>query len=87
MLRGTLLAAIYEKTMSIDLTARGNTAQEVTLMGTDVERIFQGMQDMHEVWANTVQIALATWLLRQELGVACIGPIAVILCLSIQCAS
>ena len=77
MLRGMLIAAIYEKTMSIDVAARGNDAKEVTLMGTDVERIVRGIQDMHELWSNILQIALATWLLNTELDVACVGPLAV----------
>lgn len=77
MLRGMLTSAIYEKTMSIDVATRGNNAKEVTLMGTDVERIVYGMLNMHELWASMVQIALATWLLKVELGVACVGPIAV----------
>lgn len=72
-----LVAAIYDKTMSIDVTALRSDTKAVTLMGTDVERIVRGVQDMHELWANVVTIALATWLLKAELGLACIGPIIV----------
>ncbi|KYG46940.1 hypothetical protein M433DRAFT_64146 [Acidomyces richmondensis BFW] len=77
ILRGMLVAAIYDKTMSIDVTALRSDTKAVTLMGTDVERIVRGVQDMHELWANVVTIALATWLLKAELGLACIGPIIV----------
>ncbi|KAF2155055.1 ABC transporter [Myriangium duriaei CBS 260.36] len=76
MLRGMLIAAIYRKTTTSDTTAWGE-AKSVTLMGTDAERLVRGMQDMHELWANVIQVGLATWLLKVELGVACAGPLAV----------
>jgi hypothetical protein len=71
-----LITAIYKKTTSIDL-ATSIEGKSVTLMGTDAERIVRGLQDMHELWASIVQIALATWLLQVELGAACVGPIIV----------
>jgi uncharacterized membrane protein len=32
---------------------------------------------MHEFWANTIQIAIATWLLSSQIGYAASGPIIV----------
>jgi ATP-binding cassette, subfamily C (CFTR/MRP), member 1 len=46
-------------------------------MSTDCERIVRGLTVLHELWANVVQVALATWLIERELGIACIAPIVV----------
>jgi ATP-binding cassette subfamily C (CFTR/MRP) protein 1 len=70
------VTAIYRKTTEISLTALDNSAA-VTLMSTDVERIINGLRLMHEFWANLIQVAIATYLLQRELGVACVAPIAV----------
>lgn len=53
-----------------------NTA--VALMGTDVERIVQGLESLHETWASLLDVAIATWLLERQLGFACLAPIVVI---------
>lgn len=48
----------------------------ITLIGTDTETIIGGMNMFHELWANLVEIAIATWLIYRELGPACAMPIA-----------
>ena len=75
-MRGCLVAAIYKKTTLVD-TARYDMAAPVALMSTDIERIIQGMKDLHEIWANAVQVAVSIWLLYEELGVACVAPAVV----------
>lgn len=47
-------------------------------MSTDVERIRSGMLMMHEVWANTAEVAIASFLLHRNLGVAFVAPIIVV---------
>ena len=32
---------------------------------------------MHELWANVLQVAIATWLLSREIGYAAAGPMIV----------
>jgi ATP-binding cassette, subfamily C (CFTR/MRP), member 1 len=49
----------------------------VSLMSTDCERIARGLKDVHELWANVLQIGLATWLIEREIAVACTGPVGV----------
>lgn len=44
-------------------------------MGNDVERVIQGSRYIHETWAVFVEVALATWLLERQLGLAIIGPL------------
>ncbi|KAK1465457.1 hypothetical protein CCUS01_07575 [Colletotrichum cuscutae] len=44
---------------------------------TKVEAIIRAWREIHEFWANTIQIALATWILSTHLGYAASGPIIV----------
>lgn len=52
-------------------------AASMTLMSADIERIVQGWQSMHEIWAAAVEVAIAIYLLERQLGVACAVPIGV----------
>lgn len=76
MIRGSLVSAIYDKTMKISITALENS-QAVSLMSTDIQRIVDGLKFVHEIWANLLQVAIATWLLSREIGVACVAPVAI----------
>lgn len=37
--------------------------------------IVRAAKEIHELWANTIQIAIGTWLLSREIGYAAAGPI------------
>ncbi|KAK6499344.1 hypothetical protein TWF506_003972 [Arthrobotrys conoides] len=76
MLRGILMSAVYNKTTQLSITTT-NTTDSVTLMSGDVENLVRGLREVHELWAAIAQIAIATWLLARQLGVACIGPLIV----------
>lgn len=76
MIRGILTAAVFRKTIHIQITASDDKAA-VTLMSTDVDRIVTGLREIHELWANLIQIAIATYLLEIELSYACIAPMVV----------
>lgn len=76
MVRGLLSSAIYKKTTEISITALDNSAS-VTLMSADIQRIVDGFKMMHEVWANVVEIGIATYLLERQMGLACIAPVVV----------
>ncbi|KAF0316332.1 ABC multidrug transporter [Colletotrichum asianum] len=78
LLRAYLISAIYRKTAEIQHVGDGDSAA-VTLMGADVERIYTGLRLMHEVWANAIQIGLASWLLQRQLGLAFLAPLAIVL--------
>lgn len=78
MLRGSLITAVFEKATELSLE-ESNSAKSVTLMSTDVERTIRGLLEMHDMWANVIQVAIATWLIETELGVACVAPIAIAL--------
>lgn len=78
MARGSLASAIYKKTTEHKVTVADDAAA-VTLMSTDIENIVRGFTDIHEVWANTVEIALGCWLLEERLGLSFLSPLVVIL--------
>lgn len=40
----------------------------LTLMSTDVERIVQGMQYVHEAFVSFFTLGVALWLLERQLG-------------------
>jgi ATP-binding cassette subfamily C (CFTR/MRP) protein 1 len=79
MMRGGLIAMLYGKATGVGLTDV-DTASSLTLMSADIERIVTGMETGHEVWSNTIEIALAMYLLQRQLGVACAIPIGVAIC-------
>lgn len=70
------MSMVYKKACTLNLKD-ADPAESVTLMSADVERIVQGWQTMHEMWANMAEIALAIFLLERELGVACVVPVGV----------
>ncbi|KAJ5767038.1 uncharacterized protein N7511_004654 [Penicillium nucicola] len=78
MVRGILITMLYKKASCLTLTDT-DPANSVTLMSADVERITQGWQTMHEIWANSIEIALAIYLLERQLGVSCVVPVCVAL--------
>ena len=78
MIRGSLVQAIYAKTLrtaSYDL----NESAAVTLMSNDLQRITDGLSQMHELWASVIEVAIGVWLLFREFGWALVGPLAVTL--------
>ncbi|KAH7361060.1 ATPase-like protein [Rhexocercosporidium sp. MPI-PUGE-AT-0058] len=77
--RAALGGAIYLKTTEMRLSSSGDSAA-VTLMSTDVERIRIGFLNLHEFWGNSVEVALASWLLQRQLGAAVAAPLIVVLC-------
>jgi ATP-binding cassette subfamily C (CFTR/MRP) protein 1 len=76
MMRGGLISMLYNKATDITLT-NVDPASSLTLMSADIERIVTGMQTAHEVWSNTLEVAIAIFLLQRELGAACAIPIGV----------
>jgi ABC-type multidrug transport system fused ATPase/permease subunit len=78
MVRGVLITMLYKKASCLTLSDN-DPANSLTLMSADVERITQGWQTMHEIWANSVEIALAIYLLERQLGISCIVPVCVAL--------
>jgi ATP-binding cassette subfamily C (CFTR/MRP) protein 1 len=79
MARGCLVSAVYAKTTKLPSLA-GDDAAAITLMSTDIERVTMGMEKIHDVWADLVQVSLGCWLLQRKLGSAFLAPVIVVLC-------
>ena len=77
-LRGGLVALVYRRTLQIRDADSGEITA-IALMGTDIERIANGLSMLHEVWASLLDIAVASWLLGRQMYLACLAPIALIL--------
>ncbi|EEA28659.1 conserved hypothetical protein [Talaromyces marneffei ATCC 18224] len=71
--------AIYWKTLEAKLSAADDSAA-LTLMSADVERIIQGLLNIHELWANIIEVALASWLLSVQIGASFVAPLIVVGC-------
>ena len=76
MMRGGLVSMLFAKTSSLK-SNEVDPASSLTLMSADIERIWNGWQIMHEIWASVVEIVIAIVLLERQLGAACAIPIAV----------
>ncbi|KAL8819211.1 MAG: hypothetical protein Q9223_002310 [Gallowayella weberi] len=76
MARGGLISMMFAKTSFVKANA-ADPAASLTLMSADIERITNGWQTMHEVWANVVELGIAIYLLERQLGAACAIPLAV----------
>lgn len=75
MIRGALVSVVCAESLAVSTTvaAEMNT---LTLIGPDVGVVCNAFSGVHDLWANPIEIGLATWLLARQLGVGCIGPIA-----------
>ncbi|OTA90463.1 hypothetical protein M434DRAFT_77909 [Hypoxylon sp. CO27-5] len=78
MVRACLVTAIYAKTTEVRIGSEHENAS-LTLMTTDIERVMLGFRFMHEMWANLIEVAIASWLLYDLLGGAFAAPIVIVL--------
>jgi ATP-binding cassette, subfamily C (CFTR/MRP), member 1 len=76
MIRGGVISMLFKKAGEASLL-HVDPSSSVTLMSADIERIVLGMQSMHEIWSNSVEIAVAIYLLKRQLGIACLVPVGV----------
>lgn len=82
MIRGGLISLIYRQTTKLqagDFKAKSS----ITLISTDVERISYRLRSIHEAWMAPIEVAIAIFLLERQLGVACLIPAAISICMSI----
>ena len=77
-LRGGLTALVYQRIVQTRAVDQGEITG-VSLMGTDIQRIASSLRLLHEVWASLLDIAIACWLLEQQLYLACIAPIILVI--------
>lgn len=79
MLRGGLMGVVFQHMMSLPLGSIDESSA-ISLMGTDIEMLAEYFQStVCEIWANILQLGLATWLLQTQVGAVCIAPIIVVI--------
>ncbi|KAJ8941680.1 hypothetical protein NQ314_010326 [Rhamnusium bicolor] len=71
-LRVSCSSLVYRKVLRLSRTALGNTTvgQLVNLLSNDVSKFDQGFVLAHFVWVGPIQVAVGTWLLYREIGMA-----------------
>jgi ATP-binding cassette subfamily C (CFTR/MRP) protein 1 len=77
MLRGSLSTLIYEKTLDLQYAAVED--ESPVSLSNDVDYIVVVSQEVHEIWASTVEVVVATYLLARGSGVGSIAPIVLAL--------
>lgn len=82
-MRSAMINAIYRKALTLSSSAKGRftTGEIVNLMAVDTQRIMEYIQVFNYLWSTPIQVALATYLLWQQLGVATLGGLAVMVSL------
>jgi len=80
-LRGSLVSLLYMKTLTSPPQSLSERAP-VTLMSVDVDGITSAAPNFHEVWASPVEIGVAIWLLRRQIGVMYVLPLSIVICAS-----
>ncbi|KAF5649387.1 canalicular multispecific organic anion transporter 1 [Fusarium sp. NRRL 52700] len=78
MVRASLVSLIYDRTLKLDLVEAKDSAA-LTLMSTDVERIGQGLQFIHEIWATPAEFGVAIFLLQREVALGSLAPVVIVL--------
>jgi hypothetical protein len=79
LLRGSITPAVFKHTLQLHLSDT-NAEDSLTLINTDLETIGQGIRLLHELWASSLEIALAIWLLARQIGLASLVPVGFALC-------
>jgi len=81
ILRGFFISAIFQKTTETRVRSSKDEDNKaaITLMSADVERIYTGMRNVHEIWASVIQTGLACWLLYRQLGLAFVAPLVIVI--------
>ncbi|UNI18710.1 hypothetical protein JDV02_004963 [Purpureocillium takamizusanense] len=75
MIRGGLISLIYRKMVRLP-TKQLSESSAVSLMGNDVEMLTERINMLLvESWANTITVAIAMWMLTQQLGAVSAAPI------------
>ncbi|KAF2437796.1 P-loop containing nucleoside triphosphate hydrolase protein [Karstenula rhodostoma CBS 690.94] len=76
MVRGALVSMLYARTLESAPGALSDRAP-VTLMSVDVDGVTDVVPVYNEIWAGIVEIGIAVYLLRRQLGVVWVVPFGV----------
>lgn len=76
-LRACLTGAVYRATTELSISAK-DASSVLTLMDSDVSLVQNGFDEMHECWANPLEVGIAVWLLQRQIGTAFAAPLVVV---------
>ncbi|KAF5027367.1 hypothetical protein F66182_527 [Fusarium sp. NRRL 66182] len=79
LVRASLVSALSRKAGVVDVALLSDPSAPLALMSSDIERISEGLRTAHELWANLIQVGIATYLLRLQVGFACVVPVGLAL--------
>ena len=79
MFRGAIIGLIYNRTLVLRSDV-WDESSAVTLMSTDVDRIADTIDRVHEIWAQLIEVATGIYLLARQLGWVCVVPLVVVIC-------
>lgn len=75
MVRGGLITLIYRKMVRLPMQQL-NESSAMALMGNDIETLVERIDALLvETWALGITVAIAVWMLTDQLGVVGIAPI------------
>lgn len=78
MARSILVTEIFIKATKARIGTGDDTAA-LTLMSTDIERIDMGFRSLHDIWSSIIRVALAGWMLYNQLGAVFIARMGVVI--------
>jgi ATP-binding cassette, subfamily C (CFTR/MRP), member 1 len=76
MIRGAIVSKVYTKVNETSITDFDDSAA-LTLMSTDVERVTNGLNVVHEVWANVIEVTIGIYLLQLQIGLTALTALAI----------
>ncbi|KAB8214525.1 hypothetical protein BDV33DRAFT_209223 [Aspergillus novoparasiticus] len=74
LFRGAMISLIHDRTLTLQDGLYTESAA-LTLMSTDVDGIIEHLENMNDVWAHTIEVAIGITLLGLQLGATCIVPL------------
>ncbi|KAH0376082.1 putative ABC transporter, partial [Aureobasidium melanogenum] len=76
--RGSMISLIYGHTLEL---RDGSSAKgaAVTLMSTDLDNIIEFLENIYNIWACVLEVAIGIWLLDRIVGATCIVPLVIVL--------
>lgn len=78
MFRGAFIALIYDHSMTLR-DGQYDESKVITHMSTDVDMVARSLEQINELWARLLEVAIGIWLLERQLGAVCVAPVLVIL--------
>ncbi|KAL2817069.1 hypothetical protein BDW59DRAFT_175603 [Aspergillus cavernicola] len=86
VLRGSVIPSLFHHALHLDISDTSGE-DSLTLINTDLETIGQGIRVLHEIWASSVEIGIAIWLLARQIHLACLAPVGFAIAIMGTCAA